>query len=141
MIRTTAASVGFLLACSLLSFGLAEIVVRNAVTISPYVCQSGSALVIKPDKWHLIGNTNRNTWECDSADGTSRTCWRCFLVFVPMLLGFPGCIAIAWMGWLRRKAVLDAMARLDVQRAMGFGSEGEYEQQRRDLEKRLDRAD
>ena len=140
MIRTTAAAVGFLLVCSLLSFVLAELLETNAEAISPYVCKNGGALVIKPQKRFVVEMPNRNTWECDSADRTSRTCWRCFLVMVPMLVGFPGCVAIAWIGWLRRRAVLDAIARLDVQRAMGFGSDEEYERQRTELQKRLDRA-
>ena len=141
MIKTTAAAVGFLIVCSLLSFVLAEILETRPAMLSPYVCKDGSALVIKPVKRFVVRLPNRNTWECDSADGASRTCWRCFLAFVPMLLGFPGCVAIAWIGWLRRRSVLDAIARLEVQRAMGFGSDAEYEAQRRELDKRLDRTD
>ena len=58
-----------------------------------------------------------------------------------MLVGFVGLFVIAWTGWNRRRLILQAIDRLEVQRAMGFGTQSDYEEQRRQLERRLDRAD
>lgn len=140
MLRTTIAAVGFLIVCWLSAFGLAEALELAGDRAGPYVCRGGAAFVAKPAA-DSFRPGSRKIWECQSADGSTTTCWRCFLVFTPALIGIIGCIAISWVGWARRRAALKAIDRLEVQRAMGFGTQSDYERQRRDLEQRVDDAE
>jgi hypothetical protein len=140
MLRTTVLAIGFLIAFWLLSFGLAEVLVRKPAAFSAYACKDGTTLLIRPIEHRIGSGSKGNSWECKFPDGTTITCWRCFLVFTPAVVGFVGLFVIAWRGWFRRRAVLQAIDRLEMQRKMGFGSSAQYDELRRDLDKRLDDA-